>query len=264
MSDQNLLPLQESFDRYQYEAELKALFLQLYEDNLKALADEINTYGMAHNGPFSLIERLVTADGLSVLRQGDEAGMRYLWNAWKHLNPERGLHFIKTYLQTMVGDAHQLNQMWQKKTEPYPTYLRSAGEINYSSEHTFDDFFLTSRIVADIDTDIVPDRVVQSLKTAAAARFHVKVRLAKFSSTTVGFGGISQLYQVLRSKGIVKDLPAYSANYQTFSSAAVSFQMVRFGGDAKDVELDDFTGQNGELLSTGLLRADAPLRSRNN
>lgn len=238
MSDQNLQPLQESFDRYQYEAELKALFLQLYEDNLKALADEINTYGMPHNGPFSLIERLVTADGLSVLRQGDEAGMRYLWNAWKSLNPERGLHFIKTYLQTMVGDAHQVHQMWQKKSEPYPTYLRNYNEINYSPTVTLDDFFLTSRIVADIDTDLVPDRVVQSLKTAVAARFHLKVRLAKFSSNGVTFGGASQHTQVLRSRGVVKDLPAYFSNNQTFSGAAIAFQMAHFGGTAKDVELD--------------------------
>ena len=260
MSDQNLQPLQESFDRYQYEAELKALFLKLYEDNLKALADEIDTYGMPHNGPFSLIERLVTADGLSVLRQGDEAGMRYLWNAWKSLNPERGLHFIKTYLQTMVGDAHQVNQMWQKKSEPYPTDLRSYSEINYNDSVNIDDFFLTSRIIADIDTDVVPDRVVQSLKTAVAARFHLKVRLAKFSMNSISAGGVSQHFQVMRARGVVKDLPIYFSNAVNFSGAAVAFQMVRFRGTVANVVSPDFINDDGLLVKNGLLRPGALLK----
>lgn len=194
---ENLLPLQESFDRDQLELEMKEILLKLYDDNLKEIADEINTYGMPHNGSVSLIERLVTADGLIVLRQGDESGMRYLWNAWKHLNPERGFHFLKTYLQVIFGDNFEINQQWQKKSEPYPTSLKSISEIGYTGEDV-NDYFLTSRVFVDIDTDIFPDVLLKSLKTALAARFLLKVRIAKFSSSEVVLGGVTTAFQVAR------------------------------------------------------------------
>lgn len=195
----SLTALQESFDVNDLEADIKAILTDLYDQNLKAMADEINTYGAAHLGPFHLIERLITADGLAIIRRGDEAGLRYLWKAWKYLNPERGLHFLRTYLQVLWPDSTELVQLWQDKSQPYPTALLSPAEIIYMGANP-DDYFLTSRVMVDIDTDIVPDRIIESLRTALAAKYVLKVRVAKFASSVFGVGAAGTCVNLHRTK----------------------------------------------------------------
>lgn len=181
-------PLRRSHEATALEAELKALLIQLYEDTMREQADDINVYGAPHLGSFSLVERGITEDGLTVLRQNDEAAIRYLFKAWRHRNPQRGFHFLRTYLAIIFGDVSNVTQMWQSKDQPYPTGLKSLGEIGFSGE-TEDDYYLTSRVAVDIDTEVIPDRVVQSLRTTVAARFLLDVRLAKFQMSTLALGG---------------------------------------------------------------------------
>ena len=235
MSDLPLKPLQNSISATDIEAELKELLISVYAANIDAMADEINCYGAPHLGSFSLIERLVTADGLALIRQGDESGMRYLFRAWRHLNPQRGLHFLKTYLQVLWGDAHQVSQMWQKTSEPYPTALKSQSEVEWSGE-ALEDYFLTSRVTVDLDTDIVPDRIVRSLRTAVAARFVLKVRISKFSVNAFNTGCCAYAYQIGKFKGTVKDLPPRMITRLSAGSSAYAVQLVRFRGQA------EFTG----------------------
>ena len=180
-----MIPLVKSHEASALEGELKALAIKLYKDTMEATANDINVYGAPHLGSFSLVERNVSDDGLAVLRQGDETGMRYLFKAWRHRNPQRGTHFLKTYLQVLFGDTYFVNQMWQEKAAAYPESLKTADEIAFLAADE-SDYFLTSRINVDIDTDIIPERIVKSLRSTVAARFVLDLRVAKFQTTLLG------------------------------------------------------------------------------
>ena len=183
-------PLQESWDASQLEKELKDLFIRLYDEHLRPLADEINVYGAPHLGNIDLLEKVVTADGLAILRDEDEAKMQYLFKAWRHLNPERGLHFLRTYLRVLFGEGQQVDQLWQKKSLPYPTGLKTRLEIEGAAE-AMADYFLTSRVRADLDTLLLTERVKDALKTSLAARFVLEVRVAKFALQRLAFAGVA-------------------------------------------------------------------------
>jgi len=111
-------PLVHSHAANALEAELKDLFISLYEDVLRETADDINVYGAPHLGSFGLVEKNIDGDGLTVLRETTEARIRYLFRAWRHRNPQRGMHFLSTYLACIFGDNADSAQLWQKKSEP--------------------------------------------------------------------------------------------------------------------------------------------------
>lgn len=217
MDDQlPMKPLQNSWAATQLEQELKDLLIKLYDDEMRAQADDINVYGAPFLGSFSLVERNVTQDGLTVLRQDDETAMRYLFKAWRFRNPQRGFHFLRTYLQCLFGSVYEVDQLWQKKTEPYPTFLLSKQEIGFAGESE-SDFYLTSRIRVDLDTTIVPDRIIRSLRTTIAARFLLDIRIAKRQQTTFGVANALGGTCVAKFKGetiaprtILKTEPAFA------------------------------------------------------
>jgi len=206
----SLLPLQNSHTVGDIESELKALMVDLYATYQKEIADEINVYGMPHLGSFKLIERLTTQDGLVMLRQNSEDAMRYLYKAWRGRNPERGFHFLNTYLQVLWGEGNYfINQLWQSKVAPYPKLLRSYQEIawDYAQQFTYqadyveqgyavdsvmleNDWFLTSRVRVDVDTDRIPDNIVTALKSVVPARILVKLRVAKFGKGGFNVAGV--------------------------------------------------------------------------
>lgn len=120
-----LLPLERSYTENQVEADLKALFLDLFNSTLAADTFDVNVLGAAHLGSFDLVRKAVNADGL-VLMQGDreEAATRYLYRAWKSGDVQgRGLHFLRTYLQMLFPNLCQVDQLWHDKTLPYPSGL---------------------------------------------------------------------------------------------------------------------------------------------
>lgn len=195
-----LRPLQASFKATDLEAELAAMFIRLYDETLRETADEINVYGAPHLGKFELVERHVSMDGLAMLRQGDEAGMRYLFKAWRFRNTMRGTAFLRTYLQVLFGPVHDVQQLWQRKSQPYPTAVMSRPEMGYAGELETD-YFLTSRLRVDLDTDIVPDRIIQSLRTVIAARFVLQMRLAKFFKTETGVATVIRGVNIIRTEG---------------------------------------------------------------
>lgn len=195
-----LKPLAQSFAVDDLERDLQALFLQVFDDTLKAQAEIIDVYGMPHVGPFALVERSVAADGLSVLRRGDEDAMRYLFKAWRFRNPRRGTHFLRTYLQALFGSVWEVSQLWQKKTGVYPVEAYSEAEIAALGE-SLGDYFLTSRLRVDVDTDIIPERVLRSLKSTVAARFVLGVRLARRSSMPLVCATVSRGVTAMRAIG---------------------------------------------------------------
>lgn len=138
-----LAPLEGSFAENEVEADLKAMFLSLFNTMLAPALFDVNVLGATHLGSLDLVRRTVNSDGL-VLLQGDreEAATRYLYRAWKSENQQgRGLAFLRTYLQMLYPNQCEVEQLWQEKTAPYPTALRStlpAGEEG--------DYFLTSRV----------------------------------------------------------------------------------------------------------------------
>lgn len=183
-----LKPLQASFEENALEADLKALFIRLYQESLAEQDDEINTYGMPHLGTLTLLQRHIKADGLAVINNGETEKIRFLFKAWKHQNPRRGLHFLRTYLRVLWGDAAEAQQMYQKKSLPYPTHLRSLREIEGLGE-SVDDYYLTTRVRVDVDTgDALQENIRAAVRSTLAARLVLDMRVAKFAVTEMGIG----------------------------------------------------------------------------
>lgn len=164
----------------QYEEELIKLFIDLFDHFFGELATRVGFYGMPHLGDFSLIERNFTSDGLAVLRTSEEDSMRYLFKAWRNLNPKRGLHFMNLYLRALIGDInYTTNQMYQHKSYPYPTFLRSEKSI-IENGGTLDDYYLTSRIEVLVEIPVLDRRIISSIQTAAPARFTLDFRQTNY------------------------------------------------------------------------------------
>lgn len=175
------------------EYELKDLFIKVYADTMAATADDMNVYGAPHLGSFGLVERNIDRDGLSVLRETTEARIRYLFRSWRHLNPERGLHFLRLYLSALFGDSWTAEQLWQRKDQPYPTALATTAEVGDSEDH-----FLTSRVRVDVDSEIVPAKILSSLRSAIAARILLTVRVGRTFRSSVGTTAIAYNWHVFR------------------------------------------------------------------
>lgn len=176
-----LVPLSKSHAATDLEADLRDLFIDVFEQLLKVKQDAINVYGAPHLGGLDLVTRNIEMDGLSFIRNDNYQSLYYLLKSWKHLNPERGLHFLRTYVRAIFGLRSEVSQLWQKKSEPYPNHLRAESEVESET-----DYFLTSRVRVDLDTEIVPDRIVRTMRTAAPARLVLDVRIVKSLPLTVG------------------------------------------------------------------------------
>lgn len=178
-----LLPLRHSHEASDLEAEMKDLFIKVWTDSLAATADDINVYGAPHLGSFALVERCTDRDGLAVLRETTEARIRYLFRGWRHRNPERGLHFLRLYLRALFGDAFSVEQLWQRKSAAYPTDLVTTAQAESEPGAPF---FLTSRVRVDVDSEIVPAKILASMRSAVAARILLSVRIGRTMQVSVG------------------------------------------------------------------------------
>jgi len=178
-----LIPLQRSAVADDVEAEFKALFLQLYKDRLGDGVNELALYGMPHLGSIGIIERYVSNDGLAVLRTTTVDQIRYLFHAWRYNNPQRGTAFLGAYLNALFGPVYTITQLYCHKNGVYPTDALSLGEIQDIAGN-LDDYYLTSRLRVDIQTPIVPERILRASRTAVAAKFVLELRIAQ----TITFG----------------------------------------------------------------------------
>lgn len=197
-------PLVHSHAATDLEAELKDLFIQLYTNLLSETADDINVYGAPHLGSFSLIERNVDMDGLTALRETTEARIRYLFTAWRHRNPQRGMHFLRTYLACIFGENAEAAQLWQRKDEDYPTALKTEAEIAADGDD-LNDYYLTSRVRVDIGSDLLPDQLARSMRSAVAARILLNLRILKRMESTLGTANVVSAVMVGRLSSTVSN-----------------------------------------------------------
>lgn len=195
-----MIPLQHSWAATEVEDDLRNLFIKIYTEQLGDKADEINVYGAPHIGPFPLIEREVAKDGLAVLRATEDDAIRFLFSAWRFRNPRRGMHFLKTYLQTLFGSAHEINQMWQTKDGVYPLNLKMDREVRGTDLEA--SHYLTSRVTVDIETNYLTSLLKSALATTVAARILLDVRNARYGMSHLGIGGVATGCAVLKAANI--------------------------------------------------------------
>lgn len=135
-----LTPLERSFAENDVEAQLKALFLSLFDAMTASRLFDVNVLGAPHLGSFDLVRRAVNADGL-VLLQGDreEAATRYLYRAWKSGDSQgRGLHFLRTYLQMLFPNQCEVRQLWQETASAYPLGTHGSRPGSFSNMPALD------------------------------------------------------------------------------------------------------------------------------
>jgi len=226
-----LLSLAHSYSENAVEADLKRLFLDLFNTYLAAQTFDVNVLGAAHLGSFDLVRRAVNIDGLVLLQDDhEEATTRYLYRSWKSSNLQgRGLHFLRTYLQMAFPNIGKVTQLWQSKDSPYPTEL-------YESEET--DTFLTSRIRILINIFPDPDSyflIKNCLINVIPARLLVDLRyLATSSIGKIQPISTVEITQTFTSSGVL------SANQ--YMNESVGFSMAGTGIAAQVFKT------NGELM----------------
>lgn len=134
-----LAPLVASHAADDLEAELKEVFLDLFESEIRPDERYVNVLGVPHLGIRELVEQSLASDGLSIYRGATNASNAgaYLLRSWRSGNPKRGLHLLKVYLQLMWPNVWSAKQMWQDKARPYPTALSAEDGGNH---------YLTSRV----------------------------------------------------------------------------------------------------------------------
>jgi hypothetical protein len=189
----NLDPLVNSHQANGVEQDLQALFAELFDpdlsdpkwtgpmESLRQKERELNVYGMAQLGPFELVQRIVNLDGLALYSQTDTAAMTYLFKAWRSRNPKRGLLFLKTYLQLLFPNAWTCDQLWQKKSVPYPLGLYTRADISDSDPTV--NYYLTSRVRVfvgeSVDSGEALARVAPALRSVLAARLFLIAALER-------------------------------------------------------------------------------------
>ncbi|MCK9394233.1 MAG: hypothetical protein M0Q44_01415 [Methylobacter sp.] len=198
-----LTPLRNSFVRDEVEADLKQIFLNLFESQLAADVFDVNVLGMPHLGSLDLVRRSVNADGL-VLFPGEreEAATRYVYRAWKARNMQgRGLFFLKTYLQLLYPGYWDVEQQMQDKALPYPTALYDR------STHGNDaDKYLTSRLhirlnVAGNINNV--ESIIPVISSILPARFVPKVSLIMHAETKLHVASVGRASMTLRATSTV-------------------------------------------------------------
>lgn len=184
-------PLENSYTNDDFEREIKELFLNLFRDNLGEDAFNAFVLGSPHLGSFSLVQKYINADGISLLQSGgEEAATRYLYRAWKSGDVQkRGLHILRTYIKLMFGSLAEVTQQQHSKSEPYPTQLADY-DPNFG---LLENHFLTSRVFVDIDSSLADEsikRIASSVQSVLPARFVPEIRfrtLTTRSSMTFHF-----------------------------------------------------------------------------
>lgn len=198
--DEQLQPLIQSHEADDYEAAVKAAFIEVYANMVADRVARVSVYGMAHLGDFQTVERFVKADGLAMDRRvNGEAFMRELYRAWRSHNPRRGLAFLRHYLQLLYPDGATVDQLWQPIAQPYPNGAVPGEAVGR---------FLTSRVrvsllssipltegevarVRSVILSILPARMVLEMFVQIGAGFEVSTRLAAamITTETVQFSG---------------------------------------------------------------------------
>lgn len=194
----DLGPLVQSHEDGQLEAELKAIFIQLFNEQIRPAQARVETSGVPHLGPFEQIEQAVKAEGLSLIRKVDEAPMRYAFKSWRARNPKRGLHMLKVYLQMLWPNSWKASQMWMPVGGAYPADVVDAA--SYAATHggasveSAAGYFLTSRVNVEISgsatdgSDVL--QVAGALRSVMPARMVLYVTVTQRAESQVGLASV--------------------------------------------------------------------------
>lgn len=193
----NLSPLARSYTSDDAETELQQLFSEVFAENLAADTFDMNVLGALHLGSLGVIRRSMSYDGLTVLPSYiDEKWLRHMYRAWRSGKQNRGLHFLRTYLNAHFPYVGKVVQLWQKKDAPYPEDL---------SETASEDRFLTSRVrvsMAISPDEFSPAVLLSVVSQVAPARLIVDVRYAfALTSSLVRLRNRSSVSRLLRTEG---------------------------------------------------------------
>ncbi len=184
-----LAPLVNSCEADSVEAELKELFIHLFEQELRSGERFINTLGMPHLGTSDQVEQSLALDGLSIYRGAAAAGGAgaYLLRCWRAHNPRRGLALLKTYLQLLWPNVWTATQMWQDKSVPYPDGLAAEDGGNH---------FLTSRVHVSLPSRSTSGGDVNAISAGLRAALPARMLLRLTITTEEEFSmGIAMAYR---------------------------------------------------------------------
>ncbi len=201
-----LTPLRNSFVRDEVEADLKQIFLDLFDSQLATDAFDVNVLGMPHLGTLNLVRRSVNADGL-VLFPGlrEEAATRYIYRAWKSRNMQgRGLFFLKTYLQLLYPGYWNVEQQMQDSALPYPTALYDRSTYGNDANK-----YLTSRLHIKLDvagniTNV--DSIIPVISSILPARFIPKLSLIVQAESKLQVASVGRASVTLRATSTVESV----------------------------------------------------------
>lgn len=153
-------PLEQSFAFDETEAQLKALYIDVFNELFADKVDDIHHYGMPHLGSATVVERFTKQDGLVVLRRpnSNDQIMRVIYANWISLGSKRGLAFLEFVLQMLIGDQWQIHRLYHDKNrvEQYPSLV---------TMQKLADSFLTSRIMIDLDASVDFNEILELLPT---------------------------------------------------------------------------------------------------
>ena len=229
-----LAPLEASYAVDAVEADLKQLLIDLFRDGVASRFFDANVLGAAHLGSFGLVQKIVNKDGLAILNTGGnlEAVTRYLYRAWLSSdNQGRGAHFIRTYMQLLFPGEHEIIQLWQDKSAPYP-------ELLYESEQP--NSFLTSRFTirgSNVNVLANINRLKKSILSCVPARFVINVAYNAGAS-----GGFGRLQTNLRIASIGRFSVSLDTNKVLYyKTSPVTFNIASIGRPINHITL------NGEM-----------------
>ncbi len=196
----DLIPLQQSAEYDQLEAELKALVISLWQKNLADRALDVSLHGMPHLGSKDLILKTLKQDGIANFNTINltEDNARYLLMAFHHCNQKKGTHFLETFLKCTWGNDFEIHQLWQKKDVEYPKALKTEQEI---SDEGLDgnDYFLTSRLRIELGNSgtVFPSDIAKTLRSTLQAKLFVADILRRTNLlTTYAFGDLTEVASI--------------------------------------------------------------------
>lgn len=131
-----LSPFHPSYTHDETEAQVKAFFIDLFNELFLEKISDLHHYGMPMLGSPKVIERFTKQDGLAVLRRPDSSDliMRVIYANWKSLASKRGLGFLEFVLQMIWTDRWAIQRMWHSYAlrDQYPehaTITEESGSI---------------------------------------------------------------------------------------------------------------------------------------
>lgn len=129
------------------EADLSAIFAQLYAENLAARDDDLEYSGVTFLGDGASQARFSAQDGISLFFDSANAALfNQIFRAWSSRRVKRGLNFLDFYLRMLYPDQYGIVWLWHSRNltrYPYPAALSTVESADYFATHrfilTFDD-----------------------------------------------------------------------------------------------------------------------------